>query len=343
MESTKYEVKLANTRVDALKGKSIFEYKARVTDVRVVQSALINLARIINDLTDHIGILILDEAKISKSRLNYEWVNLSNLLKSSIFSRLRLVIISDGSIVENFGELSPEQLDALFEIREKLNKEFNPRKPDAFFEILRILLVYWFRRGGSLQMNQLAQISGFTYPTVAASLEKIESKLIRNSDRSVELKSFPRDDWFKLIAVNDDIRTPRGFQAHRPRPVEALIERLNELSNEDIAFGGIIGARHYLPGIDLIGIPRLDLNVHNWSAGKIDKFVQRLDPGLKRVESNDIPQVVVHNLRRPESLFIKVDNLLIADEVECLLDLHETHLESQALELLDHLKGKARQ
>lgn len=342
MESIKYEVKISNIYADAVMGNSIFEFKSRVTDVRMVQSALINLAKIINDLPDHTGILILDESRISKSRLKDEWRSLNNLLKSSTISGLRLVVFSGGSISESFGELSSEQLEAVFEIKEKLSKKLNPRKPDAFFEILRILLVHWFRKAGSLQVNQLGQMSGFSYPTVAASLDKIEYQLIRHSDRSVELKSFPRDDWFKLIAVNDDIRTPIGFQAHRPRSVEALIERLNELSNEDVAFGGIIGARHYLPGIDLIGIPRLDLNVHNWSAGKIDKFVQRLDPGLKRVESNDIPQVVVHNLRRPESLFIKVDHLQIADEVECLLDLHETRLESQALELLDHLKGNTR-
>ena len=38
-----------------------------------------------------------------------------------------------------------------------------------------------------------------------------------------------------------------------------------------------------------------------------------------------------------ESYFKQGDILTIADEVECLMDLHEARLESQALELLDHL------
>ena len=193
-----------------------------------------------------------------------------------------------------------------------------------------------------MQLKQLEQLSGFSYPTVAGSLKKIESFLRRHSDRRVELNSFPRDEWFRLIANSDNIRVPLGFFANRPRSVEDLIGRLTEKSVKDVAVSGIIGAHHYLPGIDLIGIPRLDLTVHNWSIRKVEDYVRKLDPGLKRAAAGEISQVVVHNLYRPESFFIKKEDYFIADEVECLMDLHEARLETQALELLDHLKRESK-
>ncbi len=348
MERISYDVEIKNTRktcVDALMGKSIIEYKARVSDLRMLQSTFMMLARIIADLSDHTGIIILDETKISRSRLNDEWKNLNKLFQPSIIARLSLVVFTGGSIIEIFGDLTNEESEALYEIREKLSERLNNkrrRKPDAFFEVLRILLIHWFRGSGPLQVNRIGQLSGFSYPTVAASLEKMGSQLIRHSDRSVELISFPRENWFRLIANADDTRTPRGYWAHRPRSIEDLIERLMNIPDKEIAFGGIIGARHYMPGIDLVGIHRLDLSVHDWTAIKIDKLVRKLDPALKKVEPGEIPQVVVHNLYRPVSLFTEGDRLPIADEVECILDLHEARLESQALELLEHLKGRAK-
>ena len=348
MERIRYYVELKDsrkTRADALSGNSIFEYKARTTNLRELQSAIIVLAQIIAELPGKKGILILDETKISISRLSTEWNSLNKLFQPSILSRLCMIIFSDGSIFKYFGHLSNDELTALPEIRETLKVKYNNksrRKPDAFFDVLRILIIHWFRRSGPLQLNQLGRLSGFSYPTVAASLGKLESSLIRHSDRSVELKSFPRDDWFKLLAAADKIRTSQGYHARKPRPVESILDRLLEKPKNEIACGGIIGARHYLPGIDLVGTPRLDISVHDWDTGKIDKFIMKLDPGLKRVESGEIPQVVVHSIYRTESLFTKGNRLPIADEVECLLDLHEARLESQALELLEHLIEKTK-
>lgn len=348
MDRIRYQVGINDSRksrVDALQGKSIFWYKTRLHNLRELYATFIILARTMADLPDHTGVLILDETKLSISRLRNEWNSLDKLFQSSIHSRLCMVVFSGGSIIEDFGNLSNEETTALSKIQEKLSEKHNkkkPRKPDAFFEILRILLIHWFRGNGPLQMNELGKLTGYSYPTVAASLEKLEHSLLRHSDRSVELRSFPRDDWFKLVAMADDIRAPRGYHAHRPRSLEDIIERLKEKTENDIACGGIVGARHYLPGIDLVGTPRIDICVHDWGSAKIDKLIRRLDPGLKKAEPGQLPQVVVHSIYRPVSLFSEGDRFKVADEVECLLDLHEARLESQALELLEHLKGKVK-
>jgi hypothetical protein len=58
-----------------------------------------------------------------------------------------------------------------------------------------------------------------------------------------------------------------------------------------------------------------------------------LERTIRRDES---PSLVIHALRRAESLFQPgEDGLPWADPVECLLDLHEARLESQALEFLN--------
>jgi hypothetical protein len=50
--------------------------------------------------------------------------------------------------------------------------------------------------------------------------------------------------------------------------------------------------------------------------------------------------LVLHFVRRRETFFeLGSDGVNWADPVECLLDLHEAHLEPQALELLNHLKS----
>ncbi|MBE0646911.1 MAG: hypothetical protein IH596_03915 [Bacteroidales bacterium] len=346
MKKIKYNIRIEDslkTHVDALLDKTIFEYKYRVRDLRMLNTTVINLVRILSELLDHTCVLILDETSISRSRLSLEWQTLTKLFKPSIFSRLRMIVFCEGETTESFGEFSNYEKEVMFEIKDTLSRDHvvkGNRKRDAFYEILWILLVYWFRRSGALQVNQLCQISGFSYPAVASALDKLGDKLTRHSDRSVELKSFPKSDWLKLLTMNDDIKESHGFWALRPKPVENLKNRLLENPHGDIAFGGIIGARHYLPGIDLVGIHRLDISVHNWNTREIDMLRKKLDPGLKKIEPGKMPQVVIHNLHRPDTLYLKGEEVNIADEVECLLNLHEARLDRQYNEFLEHLKNQ---
>lgn len=51
--------------------------------------------------------------------------------------------------------------------------------------------------------------------------------------------------------------------------------------------------------------------------------------------------IVVHTLYRAKPFFTETkDGTLYADEVECLLDLHEARLEQQALEFLEKLSPR---
>lgn len=348
MVNIKYDVIIEGSRkirIDALVDNSFVEYKARLSDIRILQSAFMRLAALLEEHPNQTAILIIDDARISISRLSEEWESWNKLFQLSIFSRIRMVVFSKGQIAEYFGDFTNEEIEALHIIQKRLwevSKSKKSNKPDSFFEIFRVLLIHFFRGSGPLQINQLSQQTGFSFPTVSNVLEKLEPQLIRQSDRSVEFKTFPRDHWFKLLATLDNIREPQGYWTNKPRSVNDLINRLKENPNKEIALGGIIGASHYFPGIDLVGVHRLDLCVQNWSISKVDKIIRKLDPGLRKVKIGELPQVVVHNIRRPESLFTEGTSLPIADEVECLLDLYESRLESQANELLELLKERTR-
>lgn len=332
-----------NTIIAALLDNSIVEYKVGLSDVRVLQSAFIGLATLLEEHASYTGILVIDDARISKTRLFEEWKSWSKLFQPSILSRIRMVVFLHGSIIQKNGRFSNDETEALYTIQNQLwkkSKNNKRKRSDSLIEIFRVLLVHWFRGSGPLQITKISQQTGFSFPTVAGALEKLESHLKRNSDRSVELITFPRNYWFKLTAAMDNVRVPQGYWARNPRSINDLIDRINENADRDIAFGGIIGASNYFPGIDLVGIHRIDLCVHNWSLSKIDKFTRKLDPGLKKVESGELPQVVLHNLSRPESFFTKSNDIPTADEVECLLDLYEARMESQADELLEHFIGR---
>jgi hypothetical protein len=220
------------------------------------------------------------------------------------------------------------------------------RSRESFYDILEVLVHRWLLGKGPVTREWLMKIVGCSYPTVATTLRRLESSLRQQSDRRVELRYFPREEWWRLLAVADQIRSTSHFvdRSGQPHTLESLIKRLRGLGRDDIALGGATGARHYQPDLNLAGAPRLDLSVHS-RGRKIDLgFVRELDPALKQSQSREDPsRVVVHLVRRADSLFERSDDGLVwADPVECLLDLHENRLEQQAQEFVASFPGAKR-
>ena len=216
----------------------------------------------------------------------------------------------------------------------------SPSHEGAFFNILRPLLIAWFRRSGPLTSKELSAQTGLSYSTISNALRGLEPYLVRHSDRRVELRDFPKDAWFKLVSQAENVRSTLAFAdpSMRPRSPEVLLHRLRELNLSNIAVGGVLGARHYLPGLDLVGTPRLDLVVHNPRPDGSHEFLRKLDPALQRAKRGQPARDFVHTLHRPAAFFQNGDDGMVwADEVECLLDLHDARLESKALEVLERL------
>jgi hypothetical protein len=355
MRELQYDVSVNNLpgfRADAMRGDSVFEVVADARDVRRLRSSLIEMGRIAGQ-NKH-AILILDEPQISNDRLFEEWLGIQTLFQPHILERLTIHIRREGEWQETLGRpLSDEEADAVDEVAEHQRQSMpriSRRPSEASFDILRVMLIHWLRKAGPVTSKDLSQETGFSYPTIARTLEELEPHLHRHSDRRLELQSFPKNAWLKLVAQIEKVRSSRGYtdRSGRPRPPEILLDRLKEsslrnLCHNSVAVGGTYGARHYLPGIDLFGNPRLDLviDAHSGRGHRpvaIDALIRKLDPALKPAERGEPCQVVIHTLYRHKSFFTEAnDGTFYADEIECLLDLHEARLEQQALEFLEKL------
>ena len=147
----------------------------------------------------------------------------------------------------------------------------------------------------------------------------------------------------RMIANSARARSTMRFhdESAQPRSIEAHLRRLEKLAPSGLALGGVLGARHLFPALDLVGTPRLDLSLHSPGKHLNVDFIRQLDPALKPVTDPLQPAtVVVHAVSHAESLFTpREGGLAWADSVECLLDLHESRLEMQARQFLAHLQS----
>lgn len=329
--------------VDAEVGDALIEVKIGVDSHRTLNTVLVKLAYILGERPGFRGFLVLVDSAISRPRLHDEWLRATKILRPDVLERLHLCVVKHGSV-----QGVPETPDAetqrtIMEVVEKERTATAPRSSrstEPFYDILRILINQWFKQAGPLTSRWLAEAAGCTYPTVASALEKLEKYLTRHSDRRVELKAFPKDEWSRLVANSDKVRQTLRFADHsgQPRSIESLVSRFERVRTDDIAIGGVLGARRRYPALDLIGTPRLDLTIH-CRTRKLDlAFLRQLDPALKPASYDEPARLVIHTLRYPHTFFEKApDGSVWADPVECLLDLHEMRLESQAKEFLQFL------
>ena len=208
----------------------------------------------------------------------------------------------------------------------------------------KILLHHLLTDGQFVTAEWLARTSGYTYPTVANVLQSLGSLIERGSDRRFRLRWFPHEELARLVALSDRARATARYadRSGQPRSPEAHLARLEKLNLSGLALGGVLGAKHYFPDLDLVGTPRLDLSQHARDH-RIDlDFIEKLDPALQRVKDPLEPaSVVVHVVSHANSLFVpREGGLQWADPVECLLDLHEAHLETQAAQFLAVLRNQ---
>ncbi len=345
---------------DSVVDDTLIEVKRETDAVSTIRSALLKLAYAITDRGQTTrGILLVIDPKITDERLDEEEKYAKKVLEPGITKRLGIVVYQDGEL-----RGCPEGMT--IEVRRELGrlagaelaqKVIKIHSGAAFYEIFKILVHQWLLDKGPMTAVWLANTAGCTYPTVATALQRLGSTIKRHSDRRIELAHFPREEWAQLVAVSNQARstvrfadrsgqprspeslrrrmTDRYLAAIRAPSPESLLGRVPKLEHSDIAVGGVFGAKHYYPSLDLTSSPRLDLTIHG---NRIDwGFVERLDPALKRAQDPSEPaNLVVHFLRRHDSLFDKADDgVNWADPVECLLDLHEMRLEPQAREFLN--------
>ena len=333
--------------VDAVIGDQFFQVKAGVSGLRSVREGFIPLAYWVGKESKSQGFLVLPDASITIERLREHWQHLASILRPDLRDRMTLCVGKGDHFIGIPRDPDIRTQRTIAKIvtteRSRVNSA-RPSRGDASFVVFKILLHHWLTDGGSVTTDWLAQTSGYSYPTVARPIAGMGNLIERQSDRKIRLRRFPRDEFARLVAVSDRVRgTVRfGDRSAQPRSPEAHARRLEKLNPTNLAIGGVLGATHYLPGLDLVGVPRLDLSQHAPGRRLDLAFIEKLDPALKRIDDPTEPaSLVVHHVHHAQSLFTPRDGgLYWADPVECLLDLHEAHLEAQAIQFLKTLERR---
>ena len=322
------------------------EVKSRTHSFRNVRASMLGLAYRLSVEPESRALLVLADSRITQRRLSDEKALAEKTLRPEVANRLSLVLGTEQSYLG-----LPKDLESNGNFLEWLNtlvakesrEETKPRQ--TYYAVVEVMLHQWLLGKGPVTNDWIAKTVGCSYPTVAGALERLGYEVVRFRDRRAVLRRFPSEEWARLVTLSDEVRNTARFvdRSGQPRSPQSLLRRLGTLGRDDLAVGGIEGARHFHSGIDLIGLPRLDLSLHCPSGHADLSFIEQLDPGLKRTEKRDEPaSVVVHLVRRIDPLFeAGAKGMLWADPVECLLDLHEARLESQAKELIDFLVKKS--
>ncbi len=323
-------------------GSLLVEVKVGQGGARDLRAAVAQLALHARDFPEARVVLLLLRARMSATGLRAEWDRLQTVLLPEIASRLGLVALLEGDSV-----IAPddEALRTLAENAAEVAIETKRARVDRSFEVMRVLLARWLLGQGRIAIGELQRQTGLSHPSVSKGLAALGDTVERRSDRGAVLRTFPQERWSQLLALAPTIRQTAPFvdQSGRGGDPQRLLDRLSRALPAGVAVGGVVAARHWHPGLDLHGLPRLDVSVHA-PEGLMDKgFVERLDPALVPAPVGAPPLLVLHAVPRSESLFAQDGGAppRIADPVEALLDLHELRLVDQADALLRHLRRKA--
>ena len=320
------------------------EVKQRLRSVRDLRDAVLQTATFAQDRLVKRALLVVLDHPFSAARIAAEWDQLHGLLHPRIAPKLELVALGRS---QRTIPATPRLQELAKELNERLSKvEATARRhPAPAFEIFKLLVLRWILKQPSISINELQTVSGFSYPTVAKGIADLGESVARESNRSVQLRSFPRRKWDEWLAVARRVRRSVYFRDRSgTTDLDYLRRRIERARPEGLAIGGVVAARHWHSRIDLHGLPRLDVALHAPEGSADYGFVSRLDPALVRADPRTTAVVLaVHVLHRARPLFERGNGepLPYADVVETLLDLHDLGLVQQAAELTTWLHGQS--
>jgi hypothetical protein len=340
---TKTENPTTQSAPDTRIGNAVVEVRFGVDAVRTLRTSLMQVAYMVSEDPALHGYVVLADSSIAMERVREEWQRASSVLRPEVQQRLTICMALDQGMVGIPSDPASKTQPMLAGVIESQRGKAGGKRTDYSFIILKLLIHQWFISGEPVTADWLARTAGCRYPAVARALRPLGGLVERTSDRRVLLRWFPKDEFERMIAISDSARSTVRFADHsgQPRSMESHLRRLEKLATPGLAIGGVLGAKHHLPDLDLVGLPRLDLSLHCPGKHMNLEFMKALDPALKPVTDPLKPAtVVIHAVRHADPLFASREGgLAWADPVECLLDLHEAKLDLQAGQFRDYLES----
>lgn len=321
----------------------IVEIKEKLSALRGFRDTMLRLAQALDRQPSKSGYILLIDPSVSPSRLNREFNATLSALRPDLAQRIHMLTLTNGLVQAGARNL-PVAVEELLEAytRTVLPSSGGLSRPDMQSEVLRFILLQWFLGRGPLTSDFIVNEVGCNYRTVVRTVERLGSSVRRGSDRSIELQRFPHDLWSEITATSKKARGTINYTDHsdQPRSMDSLFNRIASLKRGDVAFGGVVGVNAHFPMLDVLGTPRLDINLHAFGGSHVPLRLEEIDPGLRPTTDPGRPvRIALHHLRRKSPCFTEQPGgVLVSDPVECLLDLLEAGLAPQASSFLAHLE-----
>ena len=312
--------------------------------LRDMQGKLMNLAVLLDhEPSDVQALCTIASEKVTQERLQSELAQMRKVIRPDLANRLH-VGRCDGS-----GEnvlLEPSLPSPLKDVVTKaVRKAANARRRSpggTQLDVFAYLVRSWLAGKGPAMVKDIQEAVGASHPTVAAGLDQLKKPgvLHRLSDRSVELKGFPRDEWPRWLLATVQARKIARYvdpSRHARRPHE-MAARLPKATKLRVAISGVMGALKHFPDLDITSPPRLDLCIATEPGREDLAFVHKLDAGLVRDDDAPYPVLAVHLLPlRSDTQFVAIDGRLCADPLECLVAMVDMKLYEPANDMLEEL------
>ena len=312
--------------------------------LRDMQGKLLNLAlHLDHEPIDAQALCAIASERVTQERLQRQLVQMRKVIRPDLATRLHV------GRCDGLGEnvlLEPSLPSALKEVVTKaVHKAASARRRSpggTQLDVFAYMLRSWLADKGPVMVKDIQEAVGASHPTVAAGLEALKKQgvLHRLSDRSVELKGFPRDEWPRwLLGTSKARKIARYIDPSRhARGPHEMAERLPKATKQRVAVSGVVGALQHFPDLDITSPPRLDLCIATEPGREDLAFVHKLDAGLVRDDDAPYPVLAVHLLPlRSDKQFAEVDGRLCADPLECLVAMYDMKLYEPATDMLEEL------
>lgn len=249
---------------DAELGNRLIAVKRGIAALRNVRGGLLELAYAVAERPGTTGVLVLPDVSVTPRRLQDEWMRASSVFRPDVLGRLSICMGAGEKWVGIPNDLDAETRQAIPNLIAAAGPHtgHSLARQEYSFIVIELLVHQWLLGEGPVTTKWLMENAGCSYPTVAEVLRQFQHCLVRHSDRRVELRSFPQEEWARLVAMSEKARGTLRYadRSGQPRSAESLLRRLQRLDCKDIAVGGVWGAKHFYPQLDILGSPRLDIS-----------------------------------------------------------------------------------
>ncbi len=291
------------------------------------------------------AVCVLTDTRLTKERMRDEITRFQEAVKPALARRVILVAIKDGEI---HGEMPPIDRSLLPMIIKSAQRESaNPAGRVSQQAVKSAALSRWHTVSGRLGVADMQRATGASMPTVIAAFRAMQQDgLVYPVGAGWHLvDELPWESVRRMVEAHAAERRVIRFKdptGHARSPL-AMAERLRKLlragESVDVDLGGVLGSLQYYPDLDITGPPRLDLCVYDGNAG----FVRKIDAGLlETFDPSDKAMLVLHMTRDPRRGSRPPGELRPASVVDCLADLLEIGLQSEARDLW-HAMSRKRQ